>query len=174
MKRCADKLDNRSRILFYKSIISPHLDYCSTILFLLPDSQLGELQKIQNRCMRLILRVGPRTHIKDMLETLNWLSVRQKITLNTLKFIHRMAIGDLPAALSDRIVPRSASLTHNLRSKDLVQLARARTDFAQNSLFYKGVQLYNNFKTVTTLNLNRCSRSLVDHEMKSYVTENLN
>jgi hypothetical protein len=87
LKRCDDKLNCQSKILFFNSLVAPHIDYCSTLLFLASDSQINELQKIQNRFMRLILKLPFRTHTKDLLEILQWFSVKQRIYLNTLKGI---------------------------------------------------------------------------------------
>jgi hypothetical protein len=82
IRRLTSKL---SRITLYKAIILPHLDYCSPILFLANNSELSYLQKLQNRMMRTILRSRLDTPIRNMLETLNFLSdVRQRVTYNTL------------------------------------------------------------------------------------------
>jgi hypothetical protein len=54
------------RIISVTSDASLH----ATISFLMSDSQISELQKIQNRFMRLILKMPFRTHIKDMIEML--------------------------------------------------------------------------------------------------------
>jgi hypothetical protein len=84
IRRLSSKLSKYSKITLYKAIISPHLDYCSSILFLANNSELSYLQKLQNRMMRTILRSRLDTPIRNMLETLNFLSVRQRVTYNTM------------------------------------------------------------------------------------------
>jgi hypothetical protein len=47
------KINKCSKITLYNAIIVSHFDYCSSILFLANESQLNELQKLQNRMMRI-------------------------------------------------------------------------------------------------------------------------
>jgi hypothetical protein len=61
-----------SKILLYKPIVSPHNDYCSSLLYLINNEQMLLLQKIQNKIMKLILRCNKRTSISWMLQTLKW------------------------------------------------------------------------------------------------------
>jgi hypothetical protein len=73
------KLTKTAKITIYNSIISPHLDYCSSILFLANEEYLNRMQFIQNRAMRIILRFHRRTHVKTMLDNLERQSTKQQI-----------------------------------------------------------------------------------------------
>jgi hypothetical protein len=95
-RRLSSKLSKYSNITLYKAIILPHLDYCSSILFLANNSELNYLQKLQNRMMRTILRSRLDTPIRNMLETLNFLSVRQRVTYNTMVLLYKMEKNLLP------------------------------------------------------------------------------
>jgi hypothetical protein len=96
IRRLSSKLSKYSKITLYKAIILPHLDYCSSILFLANNSELSYLQKLQNRMMRTILRSRLDTPIRNMLETLNFLSVRQRVTYNTMVLLYKMEKNLLP------------------------------------------------------------------------------
>jgi hypothetical protein len=48
------------------------------------------MQKLQNRMMRTILKSRLDTPIRNMLETLNFLSVRQRVTYNTMVLLYKM------------------------------------------------------------------------------------
>jgi hypothetical protein len=61
--RIQQKLTKTAKITIYNSIISPHLDFCSSILFLSNEEDLNRLQVIQNRAMRIILRCHCRTPV---------------------------------------------------------------------------------------------------------------
>ena len=141
LKRCDSRLNCYSKILFYKSLIAPHIDYCSTVLFLLSDPQINDLQKIQNRCMCLILKVNGRTHIKDMLDMLQWNSVKQRIYCNALKFIHRIKQGNVAEALTEKMDTRKEIHKRNLRSNDSFHLPSAKKSSTQNCLMYKGLKM---------------------------------
>jgi predicted DNA binding CopG/RHH family protein len=73
----AGKLTKQSKLTFYH-----HLDY----LFMMTNTQIEELQKIQNKRMRILLLVKRDTRINIMLEKLELLSVKQRIQVNTLNF----------------------------------------------------------------------------------------
>lgn len=53
-----------TRVLLYKSLISPHIEYCSTILFNLNQNEICKIQKLQNKAMRIILKCNRYTPIK--------------------------------------------------------------------------------------------------------------
>jgi hypothetical protein len=61
-----------AKITIYNSIISPHLDFCSLVFFLSNEEDLNCLQLIQNRAMRINLRCHWRTHIRTMMDNLEW------------------------------------------------------------------------------------------------------
>jgi hypothetical protein len=46
MCRKNGKLTTESKILVFKSIVSPHIDYCSTLLYLITDEQMKRLRLI--------------------------------------------------------------------------------------------------------------------------------
>ena len=146
LRRINRKTTAHSQILLYNSLISPHFDYCSTVLFLLNKNQKGKLQKMQNKIMRLILKMKFDTSIKFMLNCLQWLSVEQRIKFNTLKFIWKMENGHLPEYMCNKLTKRSESQAYNLRNNDEFNTTNHKKKSSQNSLFYKGVNLYNSFK----------------------------
>jgi hypothetical protein len=61
MCRANKKLTTESKILLYRSITAPHIEYCSPLLYIMNDEQIKRLQKIQNKIIRLVLRCNKRT-----------------------------------------------------------------------------------------------------------------
>jgi Reverse transcriptase (RNA-dependent DNA polymerase) len=147
--RISSRLTAASKITLYKSLISPHFDYCSSVLFLASDEQLNELQKLQNRMMRIILKCRRDTAIKLMLSTLCWLSVKQRVYFNTLVLIHKMKIGVLPKYLSDALITVRDTHTRVTRQAANFALPKYTKRVAQNSLYYKGVKIYNSMMANT-------------------------
>ena len=75
----------------YIAVVRPHIDYCSTVWSPgLCNGDLTKLQRIQNRAMRTILECHPRTHITDMLDTLKWMSIKQRFYHNNCVFIWKI------------------------------------------------------------------------------------
>ena len=104
MCRLNKSLNVFSKITVYKSLVSPHFEYCATILFLLNQSQIYELQKHQNKCMRLILKCRFDTPIKSMLDCLGWMSVSQRIVLKVLLFIKDIKDKKVPEYLLNEVI----------------------------------------------------------------------
>jgi hypothetical protein len=117
MKNIAGKLNKDSLELLYKSIVGPHFDYCSTILFMLNIQQTQTLQKMQNRFLRLILRLSFDTPINSMLNKLGGLSVKQRNIFNTLRFLYRIENENMPQYLKRRLIKRETTTSYELPTK---------------------------------------------------------
>ncbi len=120
-------------------MVASHLDYCSSVLFLLNIGQISKLQKVQNRCMRLILKVKWDTSRLAMLEALKFHSVRQWIYFNTLKFIHKIVAGNAPDYMKKYLTKRKEKHDYDLRRKSDFDRPQFRKRTTQNSLLFKGL-----------------------------------
>lgn len=167
LSRLRNQLNCQQKITVYKTIIEPHFTYCSSILFLSKSSDIMRLQKIQNKCMRNILRLNRFAHEEDMLEMLNFLNVQQIINYYTLIFIYKITKGNAPEYLSERIVYNNQNPRKNtLRSRCNIELVNATKTCSQNSLFYKGIALFNRIP----LDLrNETSVEIFKHKLKKVV-----
>lgn len=142
--RLSKELSQWSLIFLYKALISPHFDFCPSIVYLANEQQMNRLQKLQNKVMRLILKCNRRTPRRVMLETLQWLSVRQRVTFLTLMLVHKIAKGQAPEYLNERIKRGRDIHSHRTRFADEIRTASFSLASSQNSLYYKGIKLYNN------------------------------
>ena len=141
--RLKNDLTIASKIQLYKSIISPHLDFCPSILFLANETQISRLQRLQNKIMRLILRCNRFTSSTLMLDALQWLSVKQRIVYLTMVFIFKVVNGMLPRYLCDRIERGSDFHRYNTRNANEIRTPHFLTCASQNSLFFKGINVFN-------------------------------
>ena len=132
-----------SKIQLYKSIISPHLDFCPSILFLANATQMTRLQRLQNKIMRIILKVDRYTSSSFMLDALQWLSVKQRISFLTMVFIYKIINRLLPRYLCNRIERGSDIHRYNTRNAYAVRTPTFLLRCSQNSLFYKGINVFN-------------------------------
>jgi Reverse transcriptase (RNA-dependent DNA polymerase) len=168
MCRVNKKLSTQSKILLYKSTIATHAEYCSTILYLATDEQLQRLQKIQNKIMRLILKVPKRTKILWMLDTLQWQPVKQRIEMNSMIFIFKILHNQLPEYLSSRIKYTRDTHNHNTRSRNNIVLPMMTKAGSQNSLFYKGMQKYNELdQQIKNVNKETIFKNLLNKQYKT-------
>ena len=132
-----------SKIQLYKSIISPHLDFCPSILFLANATQMTRLQRLQNKIMRIILKVDRYTSSSFMLDALQWLSVKQRISFLTMVLIYKIINRLLPRYLCNRIERGSDIHRYNTRNAYAVRTPTFLLRCSQNSLFYKGINVFN-------------------------------
>lgn len=163
--RAGNKLTNHAKITMYNTMIRPHFMYCSTILFLCRNSDIDKLQVQQNKAMRLILKCTRETPIRDMLQKLKWLSVRQLIYFNVLLFIYKMQNNLLPKHLCKNIRYTYEQHTINTRNRNKIRLPTCKKTSTQNSLFYKGFKLYNEIP----INIKQLSERKFKIKLREYV-----
>ena len=155
--RIGHNLTQWTKQTIYRSIINPHFQYCSTILFLLSNSEINVLQKKQNQALRIILKCNRYTSINSMLDRVNMFSVKQILTLNTLIFIFKILHGLLPEHLLDHCTFVNEIHDHFTRTNNNLYVQTVRTNYAQNDIFHKGLIMYNSLPREMT-NCNSISK----------------
>ena len=170
LNRISKNLSSWTRLTIYKSIIAPHLYFCSTLLFLMNNTDLDILQKRQNRALRIILGCNRYAHRIDMLQATNLLSVRQTIVYSSMIFVYKMLNSLLPNHLLKYCTFVRDIHEYDTRSRDNFYIARVSTSSSQNNLFYKGLRQYNNLP-----NNIRFAKDLNEfkHLCKSYVKQSI-
>lgn len=101
--RIAKNLTFAARVQVHKSIISPHFDYCATLLFSANREYIKKLQTLQNRALRVILKCNRYTRSTKMLEALQLMNVSQRIRMVTLRMVYKIKHGLVPEYLAARI-----------------------------------------------------------------------
>jgi len=143
LRRLSCKLTPRTKEIYLKSIILPCYDYCSTVLLMLDNSRLSTLQKSVNKAMRIVLSAPYDTSIQFMLDSIKILSLNNRIKLNCLKFIHRTITRGRPLPLSSKFEMRGSNRQRPLRNDHEYALPNWRLMKSRKSLFYNGVEMYN-------------------------------
>ena len=92
LRRICRHLDLDSAKLLASALVSSRLDYYNSILYGVSDIDLTQLQRIQNRLVRMVTKSPPFTCSLPLLRFLHWLPVRFgvlfKINLLTYKTLH--------------------------------------------------------------------------------------
>jgi hypothetical protein len=141
--RISRKLTSRTKIMIYKSIIQPHIDYCSSIIFMANEGEMRSLQLLQNRAMRIILKKQRRTPIRWMLEVLDLHTIKQRVNFNTLILIFKIKNNMVPHYMNDEITYNRDATTRTLRNTDDFRLPTYTKTYTQNSMWYDGLKLFN-------------------------------
>ena len=77
-------LDTSTAKKLVQALVLCHLDYCNSLLYNMPDSQLGKLQIIKNSAARLITGTKKYSPITPVLQQLHWLPVKSRISFKIL------------------------------------------------------------------------------------------
>lgn len=153
--RISENLSMWSRTLVYKSIIAPHFEYCPTILHYLNQGDKSILQILQNKGMRIILKVNQYTRIEVMLDALKFMNINQRLVYLNVVFIYKIIHKLLPEYMFNKIKFVRDIHQYNTRSVNDIYVMRAKKTSTQNSLFYKGLVLYNSLpmslKSIVTI-----------------------
>lgn len=143
LSRISPYLSIFTKMTIFQTIIQPHFDYCSTMLYLLNKNQLQCLQKLQNRGMRIILKCNRYTPIKSMLETLNWLMVEKRIYLRCMTFIFKLTNQLLPSYFNQFITTNNRIHQHYTRARNDFHISRTKYVSSMKTLFHKGLNEFN-------------------------------
>ena len=171
-RRLGDKLNCQTKIVLYKSIVAPHFDYCSSVLFILPDSSIQALQIMQNKFMRNILKMKKDTSKIILLKMLCFLSIRQRLAFNILKLFFKIENGLMPEYLRKFMTKVSNKNSYSLRRKSLFNVPNFTKTYTQEDIFFKGLKLYNEFrnkvdaKSLNILNIKKIALQYVLNNVK--------
>jgi len=70
-------LESKTPSSIAASIVHSKLDYCNSIYYNLPKSQLNRLQQIQNCLVRTVVKAPKSSHITPILRSLRWLKINE-------------------------------------------------------------------------------------------------
>ena len=144
ISRVGGNLTFYTRLLLYKSIAAPHLEFCATLLYNLPNFKIQQFQVLQNRAMRAILKCNRYTPIVTILNVLQVLSVKQKIMFNVYVFLFKAKTGLLPKYICDNLKVFSDVHNYNTRNiNDFILSESCNTSQMLNSVLYKGLYEFN-------------------------------
>jgi len=99
------------------------LDYCNSLYYNLPYSQLNRLQQIQNCLARAVVKAPKFTHTTLILRSLQWLKINQHMEYKILSITYKVLTTDAqPGYLQNLMSLESACI--ETRSSSFVTLSR--------------------------------------------------
>jgi len=119
-----------------QAFISCRPDYCNSLLYGIADSQLRRLQLVQNAAARLITGTRRTEHITPVLQSLQWLPVRQRILFKLAVLVHKCLNGRAPVYLADdcRLIRRRLSGLRSSSSATKLEVPPTRMTFSDRFL----------------------------------------
>ena len=103
------------------AFVTSRLDYCNSLLYGLPSSQLAKVQRVQNAAARVVCRLPKFCRITPVLQELHWLPIKFRIQFKILVITFKAIHGMAPDYICNLISIKKKS-RYNLRSEDTVRL----------------------------------------------------
>ena len=105
------------------ALVLSRLDYCNSLLIDLPLTHIQRLQSVQNAAARLIFNLRRCDHITDVLISLHWLRVPERIIFKVAMLTYRAVHGSAPPYLASSFTcVADMPHRHRLRSASTEQL----------------------------------------------------
>lgn len=143
LSRVSPFLSRWSRVTVYNTLVLPHLVFSSSILYLANKNELNRLQKLQNRCMRMILAAKRDTPIKNMQRELKWLSVEKFLQYQVLTLVYKIKNGLTPNYLTEKLVTNETVHTYPTRNKHNFYITTKNRTSSEKAIFHKGLIVFN-------------------------------
>ena len=83
-----------------RALVLSRLDYCNVLLNGISKKDLKRLQKLQNKCARLVC-LKPKFYVSPLLNQLHWLPVGKRIMCKTLLYAYKSVEGLSPQYIQD-------------------------------------------------------------------------
>ena len=139
-------LPTESLCMLYKTLIEPHIRYCSIVRGNCSETLKDKLQILQNRASRIITRTTYDTanHFA-LLRQLKWLDVRSIIKLEMGLFMYKAMNQLVPEQISEMFTPLSIQHSYQTRSalNGNLYMPTSHLFTEQRSLNYAGSKLWN-------------------------------
>jgi len=81
-------------------LVHSKLDYCNSLYYNLPKSQINRLQQIQNCLARTVVKAPRSSHITPILRSLHWLKINECIEYKLLSLTYKFLTTSQPDYLS--------------------------------------------------------------------------
>uniref|UniRef100_A0A0P4VTV9 Reverse transcriptase domain-containing protein n=1 Tax=Scylla olivacea TaxID=85551 RepID=A0A0P4VTV9_SCYOL len=142
LRRVANLLDRRGRLLLYKAQIRPYLEYAALSWMSCAATHISKLDGIQRRALRLVEAAGAPAHPEAPVDTLE-----HRRDVAALVVFHKAQVQGVPHLAGLRLPTRVTSRDTRtvLSSGDSVEVPRSRSSQHQRTFWGRVSRLWNVF-----------------------------
>jgi hypothetical protein len=142
LRRIRSTLDFDTARTIATSLVHSKLDYCNSLYYNLPVSQINRLQMIQNSLARAVTNTPKFYHITPVLKSLHWLKIQQRIEYKIISLTFTALQNHEPRYIAAKLNIRPNGST---RSSSFVTLQRpsVKLETGKRSLSYAAPFLWN-------------------------------
>lgn len=144
LRRLSFSLPINTIKLLYNSIVLPYFDYGDVVWGHTYPTHLKRLSNLQKRAANLLPKNRFSQNSTETLKYLKWLSFENRIKYHSVIFIFK-SMNDMTSTQSSKYFTYSENRRSNRLSDDKkLKIIKPNNNFYINSLFYKGLQIFNN------------------------------
>ena len=136
-------LNKKSAETLVHGLIHSCLDFCNGLFVNLPNCQLDELQKIQNRAARIVTRSQYDHPSKPLLKQLHWLPVRARINFKIAVTVFKCLNNTAPTYLSDMLSIDNPAYALRSAQSVVLRVPRTQTVMCERSFHVMGPKVWN-------------------------------
>ena len=130
--------------LLVHSLVSSRIDYANALLYGSPDSQLHRLQRLLHTAARIITKSNSTQNISQVLYTLHWLPVKQRISYKIILLTYKALNNIGPTYLLDLLTPLRSERTLRSSSKNLLVVPKTNSrTFGDRAFSHSAPVLWN-------------------------------
>ena len=135
-------LEEKLRKSICSALIQCHIDYaCSSRYSGLKKQLKKKLQICQNKTVRFVKNLGPRSHIGFLeLNSLNMLNLDFRVKQLRLSHVHKIFNGTGPLYLSEQLIKVSDVHHHYTRGSTENFIVPSVNDLAATTFYYSGIK----------------------------------
>ena len=149
IRRTADVLPLKSRVLLNEALVTPHYNYCDIIYDGCSKKAKANLQRNQNYAAKALLGRNKTSSATTALKDLKWLPLETRRKLHTGVFIHKAINGNSSQHGTQAVQalrPRHNHNTRQVENRTLYNRAHS-TKLYEKSLTYRAAKVWNSIPT---------------------------
>ena len=123
------------RKMIYEGIFNSVLTYCIAIWGGLSQQDLDDLQVIQNKAIRVVLKKPPRTNRNEMFDQTNYMTVRQLVVYHTLLNIYKIRLHKEPEYLYNCV--------HRENIRQNIVVEKTELTLTRKGFIFRGAENWN-------------------------------
>ena len=146
IKRLRPSLTVEAANILVMGLVISHLDYANSILIVVLDVTIKQLQCVQNIAAKVVLQADKYASPKECMKNLHWLPICKRVEHKLLTIVYKCTRGIAPDYLQELLkkhIPIRPGLHSGSSSTKLVVSRVTRQTFAARSFSVCGPRLWN-------------------------------
>ncbi len=146
-------INQQTAFLLYNALVLPRIDYCCMVWGARP-TLVNKIQKLQNRALRIVLKLPPLSSTNLIFSNVNTMTVSQRIHFQLACQAFKASIGVAPDYLCqrlDRIRPCDRPTTRAITQRNYI-VPKPKCELFKNSFSYRAPSFSNGIPLTTRSN----------------------